>query len=361
MGGTLGVLGWVVVVVGVLGAAGVAVGQSSWTVNVLTPGGPGDPNDGVGLSLGTAGGVQVGTGKFNNPGLWRGTSGSFVDLAGSTGLMGYAAGTDGVFQVGVLRTTQGARAVMWSGTAESMVDLSPPSLGGGTALAVHGGQQVGTAGGFAALWSGTAASFVNLTPNGRGTAYAVYGGRQGGRIFTTNNFEQAALWSGTAESRVDLHPGSAGFRDSVVLGMDASQQVGYLSNGLGRVRAALWSGTAESYVNLEPSGATNSYANAVFAGIQVGWARTNVTNQLPVLWRGSASSMEYLTLPAGAWRNGQATGVWSDATTLYVSGWLEDDNNFGIKKAVLWTQPIPGPGSFAALALAGVVSARRRR
>lgn len=361
MGGTLGVFGRAVLVACAVGAASVAAGQSQWTATVLTPQNAFFEQ----RAYATAGGVQVGQAN-GQAALWSGNAASYVNLAPTGAYASVAFGTDGVHQVGYTQASAGSivpvRAVMWSGNASSMVDLTPAGYESALASAVQGGQQVGNARVsmssnriVAALWSGSAQSFVNLTPNDDGSAIAVYGGRQAGQVLPSGGASRAALWSGTAESRVDLHP--SGFTSSVVLGMDATQQVGYAVRPGGLTVAGVWSGSAESFVSLQPAGVLDSRANAVFSEYQVG-----VANNAPAIWNGTAQSMEFLPFPAGIPRfRGEASGVWADATTLYVSGWIEDLNFNQLSKAVLWTRPIPTPGSLAVLALAGVVSVRRRR
>jgi hypothetical protein len=100
-------------------------------------------------------------------------------------------------------------AALWSGTAESWVDLHPAGSTYSGALAVSDGQQVGRAGfgvhTHASLWSGTADSWVDLHPTGieNSDATCIAGGYQAGVV--NNGSPRAALWHGTADSWVDLH------------------------------------------------------------------------------------------------------------------------------------------------------------
>ena len=54
-------------------------------------------------------------------------------------------------------------ALLWSGTASSVVDLNPSGFSNSEALAISDGLEVGYADSDAALWSGSAAGFVNLS------------------------------------------------------------------------------------------------------------------------------------------------------------------------------------------------------
>ncbi|MEN6426746.1 MAG: PEP-CTERM sorting domain-containing protein [Phycisphaerales bacterium] len=95
------------------------------------------------------------------------------------------------------------------------VILAPGGFPFSNALGVSGGQQVGWAHcsgrgrPHAMLWSGTAESYVDLNPSGflESSATGISGGQQvGGGVGTATGGEwHALLWSGTAESYVDLN------------------------------------------------------------------------------------------------------------------------------------------------------------
>jgi hypothetical protein len=119
------------------------------------------------------------------------------------------------------------RASLWSGTADSWVDLNPAGSTESSAYAASGGQQAGQAqvGGVyrASLWSGTADSWVDLNPAGssESSAYAASAGQQVGGAFV-NDAWRASLWSGTADSWVDLHAFlPAGFAFSYATGISS--------------------------------------------------------------------------------------------------------------------------------------------
>jgi uncharacterized membrane protein len=197
---------------------------------------------------------------------------------------------------------------LWHGTVESVVDLHPDEFLHSSARAVSGNTQVGhgysqqpplhPAVGLnihALLWAGTAASVVDLNPAGFdfSAATAVSGAVQvghGSTAATTNNYH-ALLWRGTAESVVDLHP--PGFDFTAAEGVSERGQVGY-GKGIatdGRIHALLWRGTAESVIDLHPylSGLpvtlVESYANGIESnGSIVGYGRDSNGDHFAILW-----------------------------------------------------------------------------
>jgi hypothetical protein len=100
----------------------------------------------------------------------------------------------------------------------------------------------------ASLWSGTADSWVDLNPAGSTSSYAfaASAGQQAGYAVVGEAY-RASLWSGTADSWVDLNP--AGSTGSIAFAASAGQQVGFAVVD-GVYRACLWSGTADSWVDL---------------------------------------------------------------------------------------------------------------
>ena len=191
-------------------------------------------------------------------------------------------------------------AALWTGTAQSCVNLNPPGSTFAAAYGVNGGYQVGEAFGHAALWHGSASTHVDLNPSGSTSSHAngVGGNQQvgsatvfvsgiGGRI-------HASLWTGSAASWIDLNPAMA--TDSEALGVSGSQQVGYGSIGFvgfgAQNHAGIWGGTASSWVDLHgflPPGFNTSRASAIShdGGViqVVGYAHNVATNQSEaILW-----------------------------------------------------------------------------
>jgi hypothetical protein len=158
--------------------------------------------------------------------------------------------------VGYVADAAGVRhASLWSGTANSCVDLNPPGAEQSQASAVDGDQVVGSAKevndmGHARLWyrEGDTWVCVDLHPPGlneRSAAFAVDGGEQVGIVFDNGPYH-AALWRGTADSYVDLHaflPSNFEWSMAVGISHDAGYTyvVGYGWNGKRqRQEALMW-------------------------------------------------------------------------------------------------------------------------
>ena len=131
-------------------------------------------------------------------------------------------------------------AVLWHGTAVSLVDLNPTGFDQSHVFGAEGNSQVGDASTaaqlfvpHAMLWLSTAASAVDLTPPGydRATAIGVSGNLQVGYGHdpTLSLTDHALVWSGTPGSVVDLHQFlTSNFSTSAALGVDSSGNiVGY--------------------------------------------------------------------------------------------------------------------------------------
>jgi hypothetical protein len=143
-------------------------------------------------------------------------------------------------------------ALLWNGTAESTIDLTPTGWTSSLASGTDGTRQVG--GGWnisvgqthALLWSGTAQSAVDLNPDGfsYSSAQAISGTQQVGygRGAGTGGSIHALVWSGTAQSVVDLHQFlPAGFELSHAYAVDAQGNVvGGANDASGTAHAILW-------------------------------------------------------------------------------------------------------------------------
>jgi len=117
------------------------------------------------------------------------------------------------------------------------------------------------------LWSGTADSAVDLLPPG-GFAGAVTGMSGDQQVFIgfEGGVTRATLWRGTADSAVDLHP-LTGFLRTTAEDTNGRQQVGYGQGPAtgGAEHALLWNGTnvpLDLHAFL-PSGATSSFARGI--------------------------------------------------------------------------------------------------
>lgn len=282
------------------------------------------------IALGVKGGQQVGVATRQ------------VACTGNKGRCGGGGGT---------RTE--IHPFLWYGSAESAVDLTPLTLGfgAGQVFGTDGTQQVGFGytiigvnafgGPYAVLWSGTAESAVNLNPPGSiaSQANAVSGGQQVGYDFYPRH---ALLWRGSAESVVDLHP-TAGFTSSEATATNGTQQAGYGYNGNDnsqgqRSHALVWSGTGASAIDLNqfmPLGFTDAAATGIDAnGNVVGWASkgspANPANVHAVMWVPSAR-------PA----------TFAQSVTLSASGVVAGDTT---QATVTLNRPAPAGGTVVSLA-----------
>jgi hypothetical protein len=159
--------------------------------------------------------------------LWAGTGGSVVELAGPDPTrQTRALAVSGGVQVGEYGRNFTLQAAMWRGSAQSMVALHPvapagypPDVQTSAAYGAGDGQQVGVVAWKkkplaapdlrAALWTGSAESFVDLTPvrARHAQARACAGGFQVGWVSRLADFSmtRAVLWHGSAIDAIDLH------------------------------------------------------------------------------------------------------------------------------------------------------------
>ena len=254
----------------------------------------------------TVGGYQVPLGDSLIPHaiLWL-ADGTPFDLNRSQDETSMAYATNGAHQVGygTPQTTTGFHALLWSGSPASAIDLHPTGLSGvgqSVAYGLSATQQVGQGYsnlgspnpiGHALLWNGSAASVVDLNPTNlpgvaSSLAYGTDGTNQVGWSSPGTQPHHALLWSGTAASAVDLNPG--GFVTSMAFGVSGNQQVGTGLTASGGGGALLWTGSASSAVHLR-----GNEAVATNGKQQVGDTSTTGSNPAThaVLWSGTATSM----------------------------------------------------------------------
>ncbi|TVS09441.1 MAG: hypothetical protein EA423_00105 [Phycisphaerales bacterium] len=110
-------------------------------------------------------------------------------------------------------------------------------------------------------------------------------------------------------------------------------------------------------MDLNPAGATGSGANDIHGSHQVGWAEIDGFRRAS-LWSGCAESRE--DLPSFFWSDTVATGIWSDESFIYISGYGFSNDTEGYQ-ALLWTGVVPAPSGAALFTLVGLLAARRRR
>jgi hypothetical protein len=199
--------------------------------------------------------------------LWRGTSGSFVDLHPPGAAQSLAFATDGVRQGGTVRWQFAgtAHAALWSGTSQSLVDLSPS----GQYSEVYGmapGTQVGyvyTNGSFhAAVWRGSAQSFVDFNGPEQGSQLNATTGRihVGDGAGPGVGAEHALINFGRPQAWLDLHQflpsGYTSFSSAAAVFQDGPTLYvgGYATNPVpGADEAFLWIGSDPCYPNCDQS------------------------------------------------------------------------------------------------------------
>jgi hypothetical protein len=244
------------------------------------------------------------------------------------------------------------RAILWTGTAASAVDLGP-----GLAYGTDGVHQVGWGyNGHAMLWSGSAASAVDLKPAnpayGWAYAYGVGGNQQVGQIeFVINQSGEfryhACVWNGSAASMFDLTPDlTSGDSSAYAIGTDGVQQVGIIDNGAG-THAMLWSGSAASAVDLGPG-----TAYGVRDGVQVG---IDVSGHA-ILWHGSAASAIDLQDLLPTYFTGSGAYSIDAAGNIFGIAYAADGMH-----AVEWVASVPEPSIALGFSVVCVGCRRRRR
>ncbi|MDQ2985607.1 MAG: hypothetical protein M3R13_02660 [Armatimonadota bacterium] len=345
----------------------VAACQAQYNAHVLHS--PAVPSP-FSFGAGAGGGQQVGHTNIilNGPSnalLWSGTAGSLVNLHPAGFAASYAMDTDGTNQIGWRVVAGfGAFATMWSGTAESWVNLNHPKYLGSIARGIGGGQQVGEGVPLgqhpdlyeALLWHGTAESQVNLHPGpefDRSSASATDGKQQVGVVSHPSTERNAALWSGTGQSFVNLDP--VGIGESWAEGVAKGQQVGSALFPNTPVVAALWQDSSETFINLNPNLApnlgsqafdTNGFQQVGIAGFPVKeFAQIHAT-----AWNGTPESYMDLHDFLPSQHHGEGAESWAQGIDEFgnIVGWAADLKDGGRQKAVLWT-PVPEPSSAIAL------------
>jgi hypothetical protein len=301
--------------------------------------------------------------------LWNGTSDGVVDLHPAQFQETVAYGASGNSQVGYGFLSNGTRALLWHGSANSVVNLHPRGFTDSWAIAIDGTSQVGwaDAGNFtrrhAVLWRGTADSAVDLHPQGFTNSHAndLYGDTQVGSGLgtATGGFAHALLWHGTASSVIDLHP--VGFENSDVSAAWGSTQVGVGYNGEPysldlHQHALLWRGTAESVVDLHPAGYRESFAEDVVGDIQVGSGVIGgggAPGPRALLWRGTADSVVDLhpfTEQLALPIFGSVARAVNENGEIF--GEIVGNGDF-LTYAVKWT-PVPEPATLVSLCIAAI-------
>jgi len=285
-----------------------------------------------------AGPSQVGYGSGPSTGgnshaiLWSGTAESLIDLNpdGYDGSVIYGVG--GGQQVGVGFDLGTNLAILWPApTAGSAVNLTPAGIDFAAAYGTDGTTQAGSGrgsltlgSGHALAWTGTAESVVDLHPIGysESTASFVRGGRIVGVAITFEEIYTAALWtSASPDSFISLHP-EEGFFETVATTVEGLTVAGY-GNGAFTDdvnHALLWPNEGESYIDLHPAGYLSSFILAMSGQTQVGTASINESEHAMV-WTGTAASaVDLHSLLPAAFSNSRAVGIGEDGS-IYVQAY----------------------------------------
>jgi hypothetical protein len=281
--------------------------------------------------------------------LWRNDTSAPIDLTpdaynNGRAVIRRATDTQQIGEGGIDPSIGDTHALLWSGTAASVVDLHPAGFKTSTGSAIAGNVQGGagqltvtTEGNHALLWRGTAASVVDLHPSGYYNTYVsgvtASGDLQfGSGILTRGGYNHALLWRGTAASVVDLN--STGYVASQIFDVSESTQGGTItpSASPGNEHAALWRGTAASVVDLHPAGFQSSGISGVSGDTQVGYG-FNPGGNHALVWKGTAASVVDLqvvnptitingvvitiafSVAAGVDRNGNIVGSVTDSAS----------------------------------------------
>lgn len=146
-------------------------------------------------------------------------------------------------------TTAAVRAVMWSGTADSHVDIHPTGYASSSIDGAGDGQVVGEADSDAGLWVAAPAAFRSLHPAGAGQSSAL-AVRQGVQVGGVDG--RAALWVGSPDTYVDLglfvsvEFTSSSAQDLAIAADGTITVVGYGYNATaGRNEALVWRSLAD--------------------------------------------------------------------------------------------------------------------
>jgi hypothetical protein len=276
-------------------------------------------------------------------GVWSGSGESWLalTLSGTTN-QGIVRGMDPAHQVGVFNND----AVVWRGTMQSAVVMTPSGVLSATIGAVSGDIQVGGIRtlwniAHAGFWRGAPESFVDLHPPGavQSAAGSTDGVLQGGFVsWGSITAEAPVIWNGSAASAIDLSiPGHPGGR---VQGMSRGVQVGYVPF-IGGDHAALWRGTPESFEDLN-GGAHNARLFATTGRVHVGDGFMQATLVHALINFGTPDAWLDLHpfLPSQYSSFSHATSVCQDGDRIYVGGRAVNSAT-GQNEAVLWIGTLP--------------------
>ncbi|MCE5315058.1 MAG: carboxypeptidase regulatory-like domain-containing protein [Armatimonadota bacterium] len=301
--------------------------------------------------------VPAGTAYVNNC-VWMITTGSVVidnmtmedSVSDTTCVYGAdASGKGGIWRVG------SDHAALWTGSADSIVDMHPVGAASSAVNAVSNGWQAGiinveadtdpvTYADHACIWNGTADSHVDLhvstqTASAANGLYTSDGSNilVGGYVKGADTVVKACLWS------YDAGAGTSTNTDLSSVSTEASEVTCvYGTNKAGYAQvssvshACLWTGTANTWSDLNPSAASASAIAYMCDGRQVGYATISGVD-CAGLWKGTSGSFVNLSsyLSAGVYGNSYARSVYVSGDDTYVAGYAVNATT-GRNEALLW-------------------------
>ena len=236
-----------------------------------------------------------------------------------------------------------SHALLWHGTARSMVDLHPARFNGSVAYAIDGYRIAGAGflsgvGTHALLWLGMPTAVIDLNPRGASSseALAVSNGVEGGYVFIKGVGKHAYIWHGTATNGRDLNPSGVG--ESYINGINGTVATGAVKSEYG-LHAYMWSGLLTATgIDLHTPRFTETEAVGGGYGKQVGWGEMPLSaakafaTYHALVWSGSAGSCVDLHafLPAG-FTSSRAVAIAPDGSIVGYA--LDKDNK---THAIVW-------------------------
>lgn len=174
----------------------------------------------------------------------------------------------------------------------------------------------------ALMWSSTPDSAIDLTPTGHegSGANAAWGSTQGGWgrkeiVFPDGGWRivnHALTWSGSPANATDLHPGQLGWWgwNSEVTDIWENIQVGW-AEYYSEKHAVSWRGSAAGMADLHPTNFTESAAVAVHRNTQLGWGTAENGGRVALRWHGTRESAEVLP-PLPGFQVYELGDIWED-------------------------------------------------
>lgn len=259
------------------------------------------------------------TGWANGVGvMWEGPSHTPYVAQAPPGYVGADVfATTGLMQAGGVGDGHRSRAAVWHGPTSIATVLDPPGAYDSLATAADGEYQGGwvrypNSGGapgieHAVIWHGTAQSMIDL---GTGSNGALIRGMAAGQLVGIVGSGQgsiAALWPSIGASYINLNPPGVTYAD--LTATCGSAQVGSASTNEFGGTAAIWFGTPGSFVPLAPYLPPNYYASIATSVAELngtfyvgGYAVNSITSfEEAILWVGVPEPASALVLGAGLW------------------------------------------------------------